>query len=107
MERLESTSTGLGLFREWDCAAGECQLFGGDLLALYTDGVTESWNEAGEEFGEEGVLSSLHRHRRLTPREMVQAILADVQQFGSREQHDDITLIVAQCGGLELAALCT
>jgi hypothetical protein len=30
-----------------------------------------------------------------------------VQQFGSREQHDDITLIVAQCGGLELAALCT
>lgn len=97
VERLESTGTVLGLFREWDCDLGECQLLGGDLLALYTDGVTESCNEAGEEFGEEGVLSSLNRHRRLPPEEIAQAILADVQHCGSQEQHDDITLIVAKC----------
>ena len=100
LERLESTSTVLGLFREWDCALEECQLLGGDLLALYTDGVTESYNETGEEFGEEGVLSSLHRHRRLPPGEMVRAVLEDVQQYGSQEQHDDITLIVAKCAEL-------
>jgi serine phosphatase RsbU (regulator of sigma subunit) len=46
------------------------------------------------------VLSSLYRHRRLPPEEMVHALLAGVQPFGSREQHDDITLIVAQCAEL-------
>jgi serine phosphatase RsbU (regulator of sigma subunit)/catechol 2,3-dioxygenase-like lactoylglutathione lyase family enzyme len=100
VERLESTCTVLGLFTEWDCSIGECQLFGGDILALYTDGVTESFNEVGEEFGEEGVLSSLNRHHTLPPAEMVQAILADVQHFGSQEQQDDVTLIVAKCRGL-------
>ena len=59
IERLESTSTVLGLFTEWDCSIGDCQLFAGDVLALYTDGVTESFNAAGDEFGEEGVLQSL------------------------------------------------
>jgi serine phosphatase RsbU (regulator of sigma subunit) len=97
VERLESTCTVLGLFTEWDCAMGECHLFGGDILALYTDGATESFNEAGEEFGEQGVLSSLNRNHHLPPGEMVQAILSDVQHFGSQEQHDDVTLIVAKC----------
>jgi serine phosphatase RsbU (regulator of sigma subunit) len=100
VERLQSTCTVLGLFTEWDCSIGECQLFGGDILALYTDGVTESFNEAGEDFGEEGALASLNRHHNLPPAEMVQAILADVQHFGSQEQQDDVTLIVAKCRGL-------
>jgi serine phosphatase RsbU (regulator of sigma subunit)/catechol 2,3-dioxygenase-like lactoylglutathione lyase family enzyme len=99
VERLESTCTVLGLFTEWDCAIGECQLFTGDILALYTDGVTESFNEAGEEFGEERVLQSLTRHGSLSPEAMVRAILSDVRQFGSAEQHDDITLMIAKCRG--------
>jgi serine phosphatase RsbU (regulator of sigma subunit)/catechol 2,3-dioxygenase-like lactoylglutathione lyase family enzyme len=97
LERLESNCTVLGLFTQWDCAIGECQLFPGDIFALYTDGVTESFNEPGDEFGEDGVLSSLTRHRRLPPAEMVTAILSDVRQFGVQEQHDDITLMVAKC----------
>lgn len=52
VERLESTGTVLGLFREWDCGLGNVSCLRGDLLALYTDGVMESCNEAGEEFGE-------------------------------------------------------
>ena len=97
VERLESTCTVLGLFTEWDCSVGECQLFAGDILALYTDGVTESYNAPGEEFGEERVLQSLSRHRSLSPEAMVRAMLSDVRQFGSEEQHDDITLMVAKC----------
>jgi serine phosphatase RsbU (regulator of sigma subunit)/catechol 2,3-dioxygenase-like lactoylglutathione lyase family enzyme len=97
IERLESTCTVLGLFADWDCSIAECRLFDGDLLLLYTDGVTESFNDAGDEFGEEGVLSSLRRHRHLLPEQMVQEILADVQDFGSKEQHDDVTLVVAKC----------
>jgi serine phosphatase RsbU (regulator of sigma subunit) len=51
-ERLGSTSTPLGLFKDWDCSIGECNLLPGDVLVLYTDGVTEACNDAGEEFGE-------------------------------------------------------
>src|SRR5262249_40782266 len=53
LERLNSTCTVLGLFNEWDCSTGESNLRSGDTLALYTDGVTESFNDAEEEFGEE------------------------------------------------------
>ena len=49
VDRLESNSMLLGLFREWDCSMQEQQLFPGDVLALYTDGVTEDGNEQGEE----------------------------------------------------------
>jgi serine phosphatase RsbU (regulator of sigma subunit) len=99
VERLESTSTVLGMFKEWDCSTEECRLCSGDILVLYTDGVTESFNEAGEEFGEQGVLLSLLRHANLTPEDIARAMLADVHRFGSEEQHDDITLIVARCVG--------
>jgi serine phosphatase RsbU (regulator of sigma subunit) len=99
VERLESNCTVLGLFADWDCLLGECQLSCEDIFALYTDGVTESFNEAGDEFGEEGILRSLNRHRELAPQEMVQAILTDVREFGTQDQHDDITLMVAKCRG--------
>jgi serine phosphatase RsbU (regulator of sigma subunit)/catechol 2,3-dioxygenase-like lactoylglutathione lyase family enzyme len=99
LERLESTCTVLGLFTDWDCSTAECHLCVGDTLALYTDGATESFNAAGDEFGEQGVFSALERHRNLSPAEMARRILADVQHFGSHEQHDDITLIVAKCKG--------
>lgn len=98
LERLESTCTVLGLFSVWDCTLGECRLTPGDTLALYTDGVTEAFSDAGEEFGEVGLTESLYRHRELRPKQMADAVLADVQKFSPREQHDDITLIVAKCG---------
>src|SRR5262249_25812869 len=52
VEQLESTSTLLGLFKEWDCSLCEQELSTGDVLALYTDGITEASNGQGEEFGE-------------------------------------------------------
>jgi len=99
LERLESTCPVLGLFREWDCAISECELFPGDTLALYTDGVTECFNDADEEFGEQRLVDALRRWPGLTPRALLDSVLDEVQLFGSREQHDDITLIVAQCKG--------
>lgn len=97
VEWLPSTGTVLGLFKEWMSPAVECQLQPGDILALYTDGVTESCNEAQEEFGEQRLAGSLRRHREQTAQSIVAAIVADVQRFSPEEQHDDITLIVAKC----------
>ncbi|HEX3354373.1 MAG TPA: SpoIIE family protein phosphatase [Terriglobales bacterium] len=97
LERLDSTSTVLGLFREWDCSIGECQLECGDAVALYTDGVTESFNAAGEEFGELRLTETLRRHRKLPSRDLLAAIVDEVQRFSPAEQYDDMTLIVAKC----------
>lgn len=97
VERLESTCTVLGLFRQWDCAIAENCLAPGDLLALYSDGVTESCSDAGDEFGESGLLTALERCRELPASQAVTSIVEEVQRFGAREQHDDITLIVARC----------
>jgi len=97
VERLDSTGTVLGLFEEWDCSIGESQTAPGDILALYTDGITESVNAAGQEFGEERLVEALRHGRELSSTALVAAIVDEVKQFSSLEQHDDITLIVARC----------
>ena len=97
LERLDSTSTVLGIFKEWDCTMGERQLFAGDTLALYTDGITESFNDEDEEYGEQRLIESLRRHSELGSSELLSSIVDDVRRFSTREQHDDITLIVAKC----------
>src|SRR5271170_1556663 len=99
IERLDSTCPVMGLFNDWECAIGKCQLAPGDILALYTDGVTESFDENEEEFGEERLIESLRRHKKLPAHEMVKAIVNEVQTFTcpERGQYDDITVIVAKC----------
>jgi serine phosphatase RsbU (regulator of sigma subunit) len=97
LDRLHSTSTVLGLFKEWECATGESSISCGDTLALYTDGITESFNNAGEEFGERRLIESLRRHRADPAADAVAAVVEDVRKFSPREQSDDRTLIVAKC----------
>jgi len=95
--RLDSTATVLGLFEQWDCSIAEHTFRGGDVFALYTDGITESENDSGEEFGQRGLIDALRRHRKLPPHDMVRMIVEEVKVFSPHEQHDDITLIVAKC----------
>jgi phosphoserine phosphatase RsbU/P len=99
LEQLHSTCTVLGLFKEWDCSIGECHLRPGDILALYTDGITESFSPAGEEFGEHRLLEALRKNRALCSRDLLSAVVKEVRQFSPEEQYDDITLIVAKCIG--------
>jgi serine phosphatase RsbU (regulator of sigma subunit)/catechol 2,3-dioxygenase-like lactoylglutathione lyase family enzyme len=96
-ERLNSTGTLLGLFPDWDCAIEECQLSSGDTLALYTDGITEASNHAGEEFGEQSLIQQLRAHREEPCAVALNAITEEVSRFNSGEQHDDITLILGKC----------
>jgi serine phosphatase RsbU (regulator of sigma subunit) len=97
VERLASTATLVGIFKEWECSIAECQLCAGDSVALYTDGITESFNDAGEEFGELRLIEALRRHRDLAPQDMIGSIVDEVRTFSPHEQYDDITLIVAKC----------
>jgi serine phosphatase RsbU (regulator of sigma subunit)/predicted enzyme related to lactoylglutathione lyase len=97
LERLDSTGTVLGLFKEWDYATGERELLPGDTLVLYTDGVTESFDNAGEEFGEQRLIETLLAHQQLPPQALLEAILQEIRRFSPSNQHDDTTLIVARC----------
>jgi serine phosphatase RsbU (regulator of sigma subunit)/catechol 2,3-dioxygenase-like lactoylglutathione lyase family enzyme len=96
IDRLDPTATVLGIFKKWDCEIGERTLSPGDTLALYTDGITEAFDENRDEFGEDRLIESLRRHRWLPSQSLLQNIVADVRQFAPHEQHDDITLIIAK-----------
>ena len=98
VERLEATCTVVGLFDHLPCAVVENRLDPGDVLALFTDGVTESFNHAGEEFGEERLIAALLRHRLMPAEQLATAIVGEVTQFSGGEQFDDITLIIAKRG---------
>jgi serine phosphatase RsbU (regulator of sigma subunit)/predicted enzyme related to lactoylglutathione lyase len=101
VEQLPSNSSLLGLFKEWDCSMQEQELFPGDVLALYTDGVTEASNDRGEEFGERLLIEALRQYRELSCQALLEAIVDGVRRFASQEQHDDITVIVAKFKGSE------
>src|SRR5438270_2674294 len=97
LERLDSTCTVMGLFKDCGCSMAECSLFAVDTCALYTDGITESFNDAGEEFGEHRLIGALRQHHGASPQALLDSIIEEVRRFSGREQHDDITLIVARC----------
>jgi serine phosphatase RsbU (regulator of sigma subunit) len=97
LDTLDATSTVVGLFQSWDCSVGESQLSAGDTLLFYTDGVTESFNDADEQFGEERLIEALRRHRELPSPALVRSLVEEVRHFSPHKQHDDITLIAAKC----------
>lgn len=99
VERLDATCTVLGLSTGWQCAIGERRLVPGDAITLYTDGVTESFNDAGEEFGEQRLIEALRQHRELSPEALLASLTEEVRQFSPHQQHDDLTLVVAKCRG--------
>ena len=97
VERLDATAPVLGVFTEWECPTGERQLVPGDMLAIYTDGITEAFNVDDEEFGEDRLIEALRTYGNLSPPDVVAAIFDEVRRFSPQEQRDDVTLIVARC----------
>ena len=87
----------IGTFLDQPYQQETIQLQRGDVLVIYTDGVTEALNTAGVEFGEERLQSTAFEVRQLSAREAVRKIIARVLDWqGPASQHDDITLIVAK-----------
>jgi len=73
----------------------EVNLQRGDVLVLFTDGVTEAKSVKDEEYSDERLEQLILKHAANTPQEIVDAILADLRVFTLNEpQSDDITLIV-------------
>ncbi len=100
LERLNATATVLGLFEDWDCTVVECEMVSGDVLVIYTDGISEAGESEdgdGEEFGEERLLAAIGKYQQRPAGEILDGILSTAQQFSPNPQADDMTLIVARC----------
>ena len=80
----------------------EFQLYPGDTLFVYTDGVPEATNTENELFGNDRMLQALNRNPEASPMELLQTVRHDVDDFvGSAPQFDDITMLALYYKGVE------
>jgi serine phosphatase RsbU (regulator of sigma subunit) len=95
VETLQEGGMVLGLFEAVPYADGAVDLRPGDTLVIYSDGVTETWNAAGDEFGEEGLQALVVRDRKLDCGALQDQVLRELERFsGGAKATDDRTLIV-------------
>jgi sigma-B regulation protein RsbU (phosphoserine phosphatase) len=94
-ERLEEGGLMLGAFEGAEFVEASCRIEPGDLLVVYSDGITEAMNGDNEEFGEEGLVEVVNRERERSAEDVLDAIVKAALDFtGDRLQGDDMTLMV-------------
>jgi hypothetical protein len=70
-------------------------LFAGDLLALYSDGVTEAYDEQENEWGDENLLMCLKTDFHLSAENLTAKVVDKIDEFAqTAPQHDDITIFI-------------
>ena len=100
IRRLETGGTVLGLFEHAAFEEETLTLEPGDFVVLFSDGVTEAMNAAGDEFTDERLLACIERHRGDPPQAVIDAILGEVRAFcGDATQSDDVTVVLVRYEG--------
>src|SRR5262249_41169708 len=95
-ELLDASGYALGLFDEWTGTSRDVQVEDGDVLAIYSDGVTEAQAD-GDEFGVTRLVQTLGSAHGETTQSLLERVLRAEQAFGHGAQQDDITLVIARC----------
>lgn len=97
LHTLDPTGPVIGLLDDPDYGKGEAILSKGDVLVMYSDGVTEAMDPEGNLFGEERLIEVIRSHHTSSAGEMLTAIVQAVRAFaGTAPQSDDLTLIVVK-----------
>jgi len=95
--QLHSTGLPLGLFPDADFSLAETSIDRGDTLVLYTDGITESTNRQGEQFGLDRLEELCLEHRRTEPSDIARALETTLMHFtGGVPPDDDRTLVIVK-----------
>jgi sigma-B regulation protein RsbU (phosphoserine phosphatase) len=95
--KLEEGGMVVGLFDDATYEQGTVQIQPGSVLVAYSDGLIESENVYGEQFGQDGLLEEVLRQRARPAREQADALVQSAEVWaGSPEQADDMTVIVAR-----------
>ncbi len=93
VERLESSSTILGMFDDWSGRTRRSNLAVGDTLLIFSDGLTEAPDENFEEFGTDRLLSAWRENQNSGSRDLVEAIAATVRAHCKGSLADDLTIL--------------
>jgi len=94
---LNPTGAAIGLVEEAEFGEKTLSLHEGDLLAMYTDGVTEAVDPQNEEFGSERLVATIERLYQSPPKEVVRGIREGLEDFGGgKPLADDTTVVVCR-----------
>jgi serine phosphatase RsbU (regulator of sigma subunit) len=101
-ERLQTGGLALGIFDDASCLECETELEDGDIAVVFSDGLTDARDAAGEPFSLERVCQVVMRHRRERPRTLMYRLLEAVEAHrGAAPQQDDLTVMVVRAGRSE------
>lgn len=94
-EWLTAPGVAVGIFRDAEFIPVLSRMEAGDILVLYTDGITEVIDDDEEEFGEERLEALVMKNAGLPAQELADLILADVSEFAEHQSlFDDATVVV-------------
>jgi serine phosphatase RsbU (regulator of sigma subunit) len=96
---MNSSCFPVGMFDSETCEINRADLATGDVLVLYTDGITEAENSQGEEFGMERLSAVIQRDSSLSAEELMANIFKSAEDFCQGVGfNDDATLLIVKCG---------
>ncbi|MBN2432081.1 MAG: SpoIIE family protein phosphatase [Acidobacteria bacterium] len=97
MHRMSDGGTILGAFPETSFETKELEMQTGDLIVIFTDGLTDAINADGEEYGEKRLTKLLTELRHEEPEIILDRVMTDTRAwFKGVSQHDDMTLVVVR-----------
>lgn len=100
LRRLTNSSVPVGFFEDAQYADVQEQMQPGDVLVIYSDGVTEALDVQGEEFGEARLVTVIEERRGEEATDLLDEIIEAVQTFArGAAQHDDVTALVVKYVG--------
>lgn len=102
--RLVTGGIPLGVFPDTSFETGEVKMMPGDLLVLYSDGITEAGQSNGNEFGEGRFRALIQAERNRPLAELQSVVLDEVQRWTESDADDDITLLMARAKPCSLNA---
>ncbi len=92
---LKNTGMPLGLYDDQDWQQRKIQLDPGDLVVMYTDGITDAQNPLNELYGMDRFIKNLQAKRKHPPAELEKLVLEDIDRFlDSAPQPDDMALVI-------------
>ena len=98
VSELEKGGLIIGMMSDAKYEIGTVELDEGDIIVMYTDGITEAENEKDEEFGEDGLINHVKRNLKSSPEALINSIVDEVEEHAvDLSAQDDVTLLIF-CG---------
>ena len=94
--KLDKGGFPLGVFRNADFEVGELTMQPGDMLVLYSDGITEATSDAGEQFEERRLQQAVEERCGAPLLEIQSHILDALHSWSDKEPEDDMTLLIVR-----------